>query len=432
MKPQSGFVAAGDALRALPPLPPPASASGAGRRRSSHRPDRRPSRSAPGRVSGLAFGLGPVVARPLLQATPHRSTRSRARTRSTSGASSGSGATTRSATTSLPIAGISALHFGMLLFVAGVGVRPLAGPPRDRARRARGARAHGRRGSRRPARVHVPDADARALHVPRARVLAPLVFVRPLRLAYAALSALFLLNLWYAVRVLQLVQWHVQDFHFQPWFDWLFGGFATDTWQKKVWSLAVTAIALVVAWRGVRWAGTFAPLQGALAAPCARRLLPAAAPLPACARRRPASTPEPPPPGWPHAGARSRSSALACLFGLVVLRGETTPAVNLNDSAFHLQMVRWAGGQIREGRVPLDGWYPVPLARARRSSTTTRASRTRSRPTPRASTGAGDQTHLPLDPLPAARAVADRRLLSARACSAGAAGPPRPRRPSRR
>ena len=31
---------------------------------------------------------------------------------------------------------------------------------------------------------------------------------------------------------------------------------------------------------------------------------------------------------------------------------------NLNDSAFHLQMVRWADHQIGEGRVPLDGWFP--------------------------------------------------------------------------
>src|SRR5207247_3887299 len=50
--------------------------------------------------------------------------------------------------------------------------------------------------------------------------------------------------------------------------------------------------------------------------------------------------------------------ATACLFCLVILRGETKPAQNLNDSAFHLQMVNWAAGQIREGRVPLDGWFP--------------------------------------------------------------------------
>jgi hypothetical protein len=49
---------------------------------------------------------------------------------------------------------------------------------------------------------------------------------------------------------------------------------------------------------------------------------------------------------------------LTCVFCLVILRGETIPAPNLNDSALHLQMVRWADDQIGGGRVPLDGWYP--------------------------------------------------------------------------
>ena len=56
---------------------------------------------------------------------------------------------------------------------------------------------------------------------------------------------------------------------------------------------------------------------------------------------------------WPHALV-----GLSTLFGLVALRGETRFAQPLNDSAFHMQMVRWAGGQIHRGRVPLDGWFP--------------------------------------------------------------------------
>jgi len=48
----------------------------------------------------------------------------------------------------------------------------------------------------------------------------------------------------------------------------------------------------------------------------------------------------------------------SCVFSLVVLRSETTPANNLNDSAFHLEMVRWADHQISEGKIPLDGWFP--------------------------------------------------------------------------
>ena len=39
----------------------------------------------------------------------------------------------------------------------------------------------------------------------------------------------------------------VQGFHFQPWFDWILGGFATDTWQKRVLSLAVVVV-LVWGW----------------------------------------------------------------------------------------------------------------------------------------------------------------------------------------
>ena len=60
-----------------------------------------------------------------------------------------------------------------------------------------------------------------------------------------------------------------------------------------------------------------------------------------------------PQPTWPDALV-----GLSTLFGLIALRGETRFAQPLNDSAFHMQMVRWAGGQIHHGRVPLDGWYP--------------------------------------------------------------------------
>src|ERR1700716_2285963 len=61
----------------------------------------------------------------------------------------------------------------------------------------------------------------------------------------------------------------------------------------------------------------------------------------------------------------SRTSPLygVALAGIVVvaaivLRGELTPAQNLNDGAMHWSMVRWAEGVLRTGRLPLDGWYP--------------------------------------------------------------------------
>ncbi|HEU0303755.1 MAG TPA: DUF6541 family protein [Gaiellaceae bacterium] len=184
--------------------------------------------------------------------------------------------------------------------------------------------------------------------------LAPLIIARPLRLAYAALSALFVLNLWYPYAFFN-AQWNVEDLRVQPLFDWLFGGFATDTWQKRLWSFAVVAVAVAATHTGFRWA-------------VRSRARPVDRPPPqpeAPTRRRP----EPPPaapPVEPEPKPASRGAALgpltlvaiACLFSLVVLRGETRPASNLNDSSFHLQMVRWAEGQIDAGRVPFDGWYP--------------------------------------------------------------------------
>jgi hypothetical protein len=35
--------------------------------------------------------------------------------------------------------------------------------------------------------------------------------------------------------------------------DWIFGGFSSNAWQKKVCSFAVTVVSLTVAWFGVRW-----------------------------------------------------------------------------------------------------------------------------------------------------------------------------------
>jgi Gpi18-like mannosyltransferase len=195
--------------------------------------------------------------------------------------------------------------------------------------------------------------------------LSPLAFVRQLRLALAALSGLFVLNLWYPYAYFNS-QWKVRDLRFEPGFDWIFGGFATDTWQKKIWSLAVTAIAVLLAWRGIRWVQELrrqrkpARRSPALAAGRAvRRSLAARATAPA--------TQAAPAPVGPRELVPTKTwlrwvplalVALVCLFDLVILRGETSPAPNLNDSAFHLQMVRWADGQIRGGRVPLDGWYP--------------------------------------------------------------------------
>jgi dolichyl-phosphate-mannose-protein mannosyltransferase len=96
--------------------------------------------------------------------------------------------------------------------------------------------------------------------------LAPVVFLRPVRLVFAALSGLFAVNLWWVYaynnsrgdlgRPCSLPApgcWGA---------DWIFGGFATDPWQKKLCSIAVTAIAFVIAWFGVRWAEWSKPESG--------------------------------------------------------------------------------------------------------------------------------------------------------------------------
>ena len=114
--------------------------------------------------------------------------------------------------------------------------------------------------------------------------LAPLVFARRFRLTYVALSALFILNLWYPYAGYNTRE-HVQALRFEPVFDWLYGGFATDPWQKKMLSLAVTAIAFTFAWRCMRWLEELEPAAPEVARPAPQpqverlRLPLAAAPL---------------------------------------------------------------------------------------------------------------------------------------------------------
>ena len=81
--------------------------------------------------------------------------------------------------------------------------------------------------------------------------LAPLVVYRGLRWWYAALCGLFVLNLWLPYGS----QWTSSTpLHPLPLFNWVFGT-ATDTWQKTMWSLAVSVVGLIVVGAGLRWAG---------------------------------------------------------------------------------------------------------------------------------------------------------------------------------
>ena len=184
----------------------------------------------------------------------------------------------------------------------------LADPRGDRARRARGNRAHDRRRKRRAPRLRAPDADARALHVPRSRRLRPadLPAAAPDRVR-GALGALPARSLG-AVRVLQHGLVARPGLPLQP-----------------VVRLAPGRVRRPI--RGRRRSGPpssprsrsssrgAAPAGPGRSRRCKersrrrrRRLPPPRRLLPACARRRPASPGANRHQGWPHAGARSRSS----------------------------------------------------------------------------------------------------------------------------
>ncbi len=291
-------------------------------------------------ISGLAFGLGPLEL-----------FRFYARSASVYPVTSANalnlwGAMGFWRSDTATVAGLSLAQVGMLLFLLGTALvlvrthRALEGGASQPLAFTIAAAAVGLLAYTVLTRMH-----ERYLFVPLL-LLAPLAIVRPLRYVYAGLSALFLLDLWYPFTYFN-VGWKAMGqslvtLHEQPWFDLLLGGLHTDTWQKRLWSLAIVGIAFFVVWYGPRLAFAGAPLGQTV-------------PTPDEPRERP-ETPRPP---W----LRSRWGpyslvALACAFGLVVLRPELTPAPNLNDSAFQLQMVRWASGQIEHGRVPLDGWYP--------------------------------------------------------------------------
>jgi hypothetical protein len=49
---------------------------------------------------------------------------------------------------------------------------------------------------------------------------------------------------------------------------------------------------------------------------------------------------------------------VAVAFTAWVMRAEMLTALNPNDSAVHLSMAKWAAERVRDGHLPLDGWYP--------------------------------------------------------------------------
>lgn len=262
----------------------------------------------------------------------------------------------------MTIAGIAALDVGMILFVVAVAYvlwrvhRSIERGVDERRTLVLGASVISLLGYLVLTRMH-------ERYVFVALVLfAPLIFNRPLRRSYALLSLALFLDLWFAFAYYNS-QVDAEALRLDPLYGWIFGGFAFDTWQKHLLSAGVVAVGVAVAWRGFDWLRREEPVAHPAGSPVVER--------PAAPSWRPPSLPAARAlRGSLLASADDRAAGrlarrlpialvgLSCLFGLIVLRGETAATENLNDSSFHLQMVRWASGQIHEGRVPLDGWFP--------------------------------------------------------------------------
>ena len=436
MKPQSGFVAARDAVRALPALP----ATGGPRPELidgalQHRPDRGRLARRLGSSRGSPFGLGPVSLVRFYN----------------------------DAAVGLPVTSANAFN---LWGVVGFWRNDSVGRPRRLLRRHPCASTSAMLlfavatswcSGARTAAIERGANEARALTVAAASVallafalltrmherymFLALAMLRAARLhaaaaarATPALSALFVLNLWYPYAFFNRVWWHVQGFHYNPWFDWLFGGFVDRHVAEEG----------LVARRHrdrARRRVARSPLGRRRSRRCRKRL-----------RRRPrrrAASPRRLPPSWraggPHRprsspratrdglalGRRSRSVALACLF--VPRR---PPRRDEPGREPQRQLLPPADGALggradRRGPRAARRLVPRPLARLvvlpplpeppAHPHRLRRPHHRRGRP-----------DDVPLDPVPAARALADRGLSRARGCSAGAAGPPRPRRLSRR
>ena len=162
-------------------------------------------------VSGLAFGLGPVSLLRFYQDAASVYPVTSANAFNLWGAL-GSWRNDSTGDHVMTIAGISALHFGMLLFAAGVALvlwrvhRAIERGAAEGRVLTVGAAVVGLLAFTLLTRMH-----ERYMFVSLA-CLAVLAFARPLRLSYAALSGLFLLNLWYPYAFFNS-QWGVQDFH---------------------------------------------------------------------------------------------------------------------------------------------------------------------------------------------------------------------------
>jgi hypothetical protein len=207
---------------------------------------------------------------------------------------------------------------------------------------------------------------------PTIALMTPLVVVPAYRRLYAVLSGLFVLNLWYPYAYFN-IGWReagfpVRALYPEQLFEAVFGDtFTFDTWQKRMWSLLVTAtfIAFMVVF--IRNRSTTTALSTA-----SDQVTAAAATPEPTSTDRPLAAPR-----WslparyaPDFGAADRIVSRwerQIALGVLVVATATMLLVNYselittpqnNDTSFHRLMVDWAVGQWRDGRVPFDGWFP--------------------------------------------------------------------------
>lgn len=189
-------------------------------------------------------------------------------------------------------------------------------------------------------------------------LFAPLTTNPQLRRLYIAMSVFYVANLWYALSYFNVGVREsnpglgVRDLRYEPWISWAFGDlFVNPTPMKRLWSAVGVVFCVVLVAGGKRWLVEPATEQTSLTRrmwhSCRRHMFAALHGVPRDAvvgrtNRR-----------WMWGGI-----VAVVVWWLGALQDQLRVARTLNDSTFHMQMIRWAGGQLRDGRLPLDGWFP--------------------------------------------------------------------------
>lgn len=193
-------------------------------------------------------------------------------------------------------------------------------------------------------------------------LFAPLATTKPLRRLYVALSVFYLANLWYALAYFNVGVREsnpgigARDLRFEPWISWAFGDlFVNPTPMKRLWSVVGVVLCVALVSGGKRWLGQPAAEHTSRLTSLWRGWR---AHLSATLSNEPVTeargdgTPRTQR-WWVWGGV---AAVVAWWLGALNVQLRATPPIN--DSSFHMQMVRWAEAQMRGGRLPLDGWFP--------------------------------------------------------------------------